>query len=297
MSKQRIFKLVYIIILILFTIFVLVDTFLIPKRKAKIAKQERIEEIEEYITERLSTNTSYKDDDININIETIVRNESNVYVADIQLSDIKYLKAAFAKDEYGRNIKENTSTIAQNNNAILAINGDYYGFRDYGYVLRNGVVYRDERNSDKKQQDLVIYTDGRFEIVYENDVDINDLKNRGAWQVFSFGPGLIINGEITVDKDQEVAISSPSNPRTAIGIIDDKHYVFVVSDGRTDVSKGLSLMQLAECMKELGCKQAYNLDGGGSTTMYFDGTVMNVTTSGSKIEERRVSDILYIGRQ
>ena len=98
-------------------------------------------------------------------------------------------------------------------------------------------------------------------------------------------------------KDQEVAISSPSNPRTAVGVIDDKHYVFVVSDGRTDVSKGLSLMQLAECMKELGCKQAYNLDGGGSTTMYFDGTVMNVTTSGSKIEERKVSDILYIGRQ
>lgn len=297
MSKQRIFKLVYIIILILFTIFVLVDTFLIPKRKAKIEKQERIEEIEEYISERLSTNTTYKDNDININIETIVRNESNVYVADIQLSDIKYLKAAFAKDEFGRNIKENTSTIAQNNNAILAINGDYYGFRDYGYVLRNGVIYRDIKNPDKKQQDLVIYTDGRFEIVYENDVDINNLKNKGAWQVISFGPGLIINGEITVDKDQEVAISSPSNPRTAIGIIDDKHYVFVVSDGRTDVSKGLSLMQLAECMKELGCKQAYNLDGGGSTTMYFDGTVMNVTTSGSKIEERKVSDILYIGRQ
>ena len=297
MSKQNIFKLVYVSVLIIFTIFVLVDTFLIPKRKAKIEKQERIEEIEEYISERLSTNTSYRDNDINIKIDTINRNESNVYVADIQLSDIKYMKTAFAEDEYGRNIKENTSTIAQNNKAILAINGDYYGFRDYGYVLRNGVVYRDIRNSDKNQQDLVIYSDGRFEIVYENKVDINDLKNSGAWQVFSFGPGLIIDGEITVGKDQEVAISSPSNPRTAVGVIDDKHYVFVVSDGRTDVSKGLSLMQLAECMKELGCKQAYNLDGGGSTTMYFDGTVMNVTTSGSKIEERKVSDILYIGRQ
>lgn len=297
MSKQNIFKLVYVSVLIIFTIFVLVDTFLIPKRKAKIEKRERIEEIEEYISERLSTNTSYRDNDINIKIDTINRNESNVYVADIQLSDIKYMKTAFAEDEYGRNIKENTSTIAQNNKAILAINGDYYGFRDYGYVLRNGVVYRDIRNSDKNQQDLVIYSDGRFEIVYENKVDINDLKNSGAWQVFSFGPGLIIDGEITVGKDQEVAISSPSNPRTAVGVIDDKHYVFVVSDGRTDVSKGLSLMQLAECMKELGCKQAYNLDGGGSTTMYFDGTVMNVTTSGSKIEERKVSDILYIGRQ
>lgn len=87
-----------------------------------------------------------------------------------------------------------------------------------------------------------------------------------------------------------------SNPRTAIGIIDVNHYVFVVSDGRTSESKGLSLYELASFMQSLGVKNLYNLDGGGSSTMYFNGKVINnPTTNGKKITERSVSDIVYIG--
>jgi exopolysaccharide biosynthesis protein len=88
-----------------------------------------------------------------------------------------------------------------------------------------------------------------------------------------------------------------SNPRTAIVIIDKNHYVFVVSDGRTSESEGLSLSELAQFMKSLGVKTAYNLDGGGSSTMYFNGSVVNnPTTGGSKTKERSVSDIVYIGK-
>lgn len=87
-----------------------------------------------------------------------------------------------------------------------------------------------------------------------------------------------------------------SNPRTAIGIIDNLHYVLVVSDGRTKESDGLSLLELAEFMESLGVTTAYNLDGGGSSTMYFNGEVVNQpTTNGKSIKERRVSDIVYIG--
>lgn len=87
-----------------------------------------------------------------------------------------------------------------------------------------------------------------------------------------------------------------SNPRTAIGIIDDNHYVFVVSDGRTSESEGLTLYELATFMKSLNVKTLYNLDGGGSSTMYFNGEVINnPTTNGKKITERSVSDIVYIG--
>ncbi len=86
------------------------------------------------------------------------------------------------------------------------------------------------------------------------------------------------------------------NPRTAIGIIDNNHYVFVVSDGRTNQSKGLSLYQLATFMKKLNCNIAYNLDGGGSSTMYFNGNIINnPTINGNRISERSVSDIVYIG--
>ena len=118
----------------------------------------------------------------------------------------------------------------------------------------------------------------------------------GVWQAFTFGPGLVDGGEIAVSEGQEVDQAMASNPRTAIGQIDELHYVFVVSDGRTNESAGLSLYQLAQFMKGLGCESAYNLDGGGSSTMYFDGEVINnPTTSGNSTKERRVSDIVYLG--
>ena len=101
---------------------------------------------------------------------------------------------------------------------------------------------------------------------------------------------------MAVDENDEVGKAKASNPRTAIGMIDELHYVFVVSDGRTDESKGLSLYQLAQFMQGLDTKIAYNLDGGGSSTMYFNGEIVNnPTTSGNSIKERSVSDIVYIG--
>ena len=101
---------------------------------------------------------------------------------------------------------------------------------------------------------------------------------------------------MSVTEDDEVGKAMADNPRTAIGIIDDLHYVFVVSDGRTDESEGLSLYELAEFMQSLGVKTAYNLDGGGSSTMVFNGEVINnPTTNGNSIKERSVSDIVYIG--
>lgn len=144
--------------------------------------------------------------------------------------------------------------------------------------------------------DLVIYNDGSFAIINEADVTAEELLADGAQQILSFGPALIEDGKVVVSEDDEVGKAKTSNPRTAIGIIDDLHYVFVVSDGRTDESAGLSLSQLAEFMNELGVLTAYNLDGGGSSTMYFNGEVINnPTTSGRSIKERSVSDIVYIG--
>lgn len=68
-----------------------------------------------------------------------------------------------------------------------------------------------------------------------------------------------------------------------------------LADGRTSESEGLTLYQLARVMQDLGCSEAYNLDGGGSTTMYFNGQVINnPTTTGRSIKERSVSDIIYI---
>ena len=113
--------------------------------------------------------------------------------------------------------------------------------------------------------------------------------------LLAFGPALVENGEIVVDTKSEVGQSMASNPRTAIGIIDENHYIIIVSDGRTSESQGLSLYEMAEVMKSYGVKTAYNLDGGGSSTMYFNGQVINKPTTNGNISERAVSDIVYIG--
>ncbi len=240
------------------------------------------------------TENSYQSSNISITIETIERYDTRIYIADIQLADASYLRTGLADGTFGRNIKAKTSTIAEENNAILAINGDYYGFREKGFVMREGYLYRDSVQGDG-YEDLIIYADGRFEIVDEAESDASALAANGAVQIFSFGPGLIRDGVITVTEDSEVEQSRRSNPRTAIGQIGELHYLMVVSDGRTDESAGLTLLELAEIMYEYGCQNAYNLDGGGSSTMWFMGEIINNPTGGRGSGERRVSDIVYIG--
>ena len=242
------------------------------------------------------TDSSYKDDNISVNLSQTTVNNTQVYVADITLSSSDYLKTAFAQNAYGTNVTAKTSVTAADNDAILAVNGDYYGANSSGYVIRNGVVYRDTVRENSNNGDLVIYKDGSFKIIYEDQISAEQLVKDGAVNLLAFGPALVENGEIAVGKNQEVGQAMASNPRTAIGMIDENHYIIVVSDGRTSESEGLSLYQLAEVMKSYGAKTAYNLDGGGSSTLYFNGQVINKpTTGGNKISERAVSDIVYIG--
>ncbi len=236
---------------------------------------------------------SYNSDDANITVTQYTYNGTTVYVADVTLSSAQYLKTAFADGTYGKNVTEATSTMAEDNNAVLAINGDNYGSQESGYVIRNGIVYRDEAGDEDV---LCIYADGSMKIVDPDEYTAQELVDDDVWQALSFGPALIEDSQIAVSKDDEVGSAKASNPRTAIGVVDDLHYLFVVSDGRTDESEGLSLYELAEFMKGLGAETAYNLDGGGSSTMIFNGNLINnPTTTGSNIKERKVNDIVYIG--
>lgn len=236
----------------------------------------------------------YADENISVTVTEYYENDTKIYVADVQLSSAQYLKTAFAGDTFGKNITAATSEIAAGHGAILAINGDFCGARTTGYVIRNGIVYRD--TGDASTDVLCIYADGHFEITNAGETTAQALADAGVWQAFSFGPALVQDGAVTVSEGEEVGHAMASNPRTAIGIIDDLHYVLVVSDGRTEESAGLTLRQLAEFMQGLGVTTAYNLDGGGSSTMYWNGQVINnPTTSGRSVKERSVSDIVYIG--
>ena len=244
------------------------------------------------------TDSTYSGNGVSIVITTVRTNNTNAYVADVQLTNANSLKTALAQDIFGSNITQTTSAMAQANNAILAINGDYYGANKRGYVIKNGVLYRDTVRQGDDTEDLAIYADGSFSIIDETQVSAQELIDSGVVQLLSFGPTLIENGEIQVSASDEVSRAKTTNPRTAIGIIDDLHYIIVVADGRTDESEGLRLLELAKLMESYGCVTAYNLDGGGSSTMVFNGTVVNQpTTSGNEISERSVSDIVYIAAE
>ena len=237
---------------------------------------------------------TYSDSKSKITVTRYRAYDSNIYVADVEVTDGTSILSAFAKNTYGRNITDTTSDMAEENNAVLAINGDYYGARQSGYVIRNGVVYRSQGSNG---EDMVISKDGSLSFISESDTTTDSLIQKQAWQVLSFGPVLVENGEVAVTENDEVGMAMASNPRTAIGTVAKNHYLFVVSDGRTSESAGLSLYELANFMKSLGATNVYNLDGGGSSTMVFQGEVVNnPTTNGNKISERAVSDILYIGK-
>ena len=304
--RKYLWSICYGILLAAFTAYVMLDTFVITRVYSDVPRE--IESTSEIVSQEketappsqttaapvVSDDHSYSDENISITVREYRENNTTIYVADVQLSSAEYLKTALAKGKYGKNVTQTTSEMAEENGAILAINGDYYGSQERGYVLRNGVLYRNI--ADRNQEDLVIYRDGSFAIITESQTSADTLAENGAQQILSFGPALVTDGVISVTEGEEVGKAMASNPRTAIGIIDELHYVFVVSDGRTYESQGLSLFELAEFMADLGVKIAYNLDGGGSSTMVFNGNVINNPTSnGRGAKERSVSDIVYIG--
>lgn len=307
-KRTKFWAIGYGVLLACFTGYILLDTFVIaremqtavPGGNVVFSVQETFlsEEptqltVAETGDDPFVTQTSYQDENICISIESLRYCDTNVYIADVTLSSAQYLKTAFAEDTYGKNITATTSETAQRNNAILAVNGDYYGSRTSGYVIRNGYLYR---NSPSDREALTVYSDGSFEITAEGEVPAETLLDAGAYQVFSFGPGLVENGEVSIDPQYEVGKAVTENPRTAIGMIAPLHYVFVVTDGRSEDSRGLTVRELAELMVALDVQCAYNLDGGGSSTLYFNGTVINDPgTTQKQTSERSVSDIVYIG--
>lgn len=247
------------------------------------------------------TDTAYVDGDTAIRISTVTTGtgEDTVtyYVADVVVSDVTQLRSAFADDAFGQNIVEDTSVIAAENHAIVAINGDYYGFRDTGIVIRNGVIYRDEG----ARTGLAIYTDGTMAVYDETTTSAEELLADGVWQTLSFGPALVEDGQVVsgiedVEVDTNVGNHSiqGQQPRTGVGMIEPNHVVFVVVDGRSPgYSRGVTMTEFAQIFADLGATVAYNIDGGGSSTMVFDGALVNDPLG--RGQERGTSDILYIG--
>ena len=230
------------------------------------------------------TENSYKSHDINVTVEKVKRGSATYFVADIYIRNIDNFKTAFANDTYGKSITESIKDTASRHNAVIATNGDYYGIRDYGICIKNGVLYRRNLFADV----CVLYYDGTVKTYKKSEFSLADAISDGAYQAWSFGPELLNDGETVSEFDWSI---QSENPRCAFGYYEPGHYCLILIDGRQPgYSMGMTFQEMSFMFKEMGCAAAYNMDGGQSAKMVFCDRLVNRPTSGG----RDTSDIIYI---
>ena len=254
---------------------------------------------EEPTGKTLEQSLNYEYDTIDIQIDqwhyAFKKHDLRFFVVNIHTTDPAQLQTAFAGEAYSRNSVEAPSDIAARHDAVLAINGDYYNYKDdYGMIIRNGTLYRAAAST---RDHLLVYADGTFKSLYAADYvkgTGEEYIAAGVVQSFAFGPILVDGGEAVslLEKYILSTFDTAREPRTAIGMVDKNHYVIIIADGRRSgwSEKGMTLQELQQVFIEQGCQIAYNLDGGGSTSLVVNGERLN-RSSGSR--ERDVSDIVY----
>lgn len=239
----------------------------------------------------LFTENSYQDETIKVNYWTERMYGSNLHFAEVEIKHPSQLRTRFAGGEYNSSVRFIPLTIAQQANAVVATNADYYAYRSMGIIVRNNVIYRE---SLLGWDVLLIDDKGDFHIMTDRKAYKSKfIHNNKIVNSLHFGPSLVIDGKVNIlnlDSGCGTKWNHIPSPRTAIGQIGELHYLMCVVEGRTANSKGVIVEELAETMLNHGCKQAYNLDGGQSTTMVFNDKAMNVPLWGG---ERTMSDIVY----
>lgn len=207
----------------------------------------------------------------------------HAYIADIYVASVQNLQAGFPHE----NETAMADAIAEENAAVLAVNGDYYRNINKGILVRNGTVLQKEEGTSDI---CVIFEDGTMCTYSPGEYSGDRILEHNPWQIWSFGPALLNeNGKPREEFNSSRNISG-RNPRTAIGYFEPGHYCLVVIDGRQKGnSNGASFRALAAFMSDLGCKAAYNLDGGDSSVMVFGEEIISKPSG-----NRPLSDIVMV---
>lgn len=243
-----------------------------------------------FTDEVVITENSYTSPDVSITVETVVEaiggRKVTYYVADIYVGSIDNFKTYTAHDQMRYYITQDVEAMARNSNAIIALSGDYFSSQKTGFIVRNGNVYLQDRSNAI----CVLFPDGTMETYEAGTYNIDDILNRDPIHVWSFGPVLLDkNGNVMPSYEVSSGLRS-AHPRSAVGYYEPGHYCFITVDGRQNHSYGVEVKELAEIFAKLGCKAAYNLDGGASAVMVFDGEIISRPSNGG----RDIADILLI---
>lgn len=197
---------------------------------------------------------------------------------------------------------ELTSDIAKDNNAIAAINGGAFtdkvseslqtgvGANPAGVIMSNGKIVYDGMNNENQKRAAVAFTKSGKLLV--GAYSIKEMKSFGVTEAVSFGPAMIVNGEKTITKgDGGWGIA----PRTCIAQRKDGAILLLVIDGRELKSIGATLREAQDVLYEYGAYNATNLDGGSSSTLFYDDEVINNPCG--KSGERTVPSIIYVEKR
>lgn len=243
----------------------------------------------------IHTEDTYRSQNLAITLTSQRIEECDVYVADVYVRSLEQLQRYFADDVWNKRA-DRMRTMAPESGAILAITGDNSRLISAGYVFGNGKLLRQTKNT--KRDLCVIYKTGEMQVLTAGHID-HDLLLAQAddiWHSFLFGPSLLdASGKAMTEFISTVKVA---NPRSAIGYYEPGHYCLVQVDGRgtqsaleeRHISTGMTLTQLSSLMESLGCKAAYNLDGGQSSMLWWNGDVFSTPYRGG----RPLGDIIIL---
>lgn len=265
----------------------------LPVTKVKMAVQDWRQKFADKFTEEVvSTPTKYTSPNVSVEITyhqydsgTLDETDSGKHtkygtkvsyvLADIYIGDITCFQTAFAQDTYGVGYSEKLSDMSARLKSILAVNGDSYSnnrHQDNGTIVRNGVIYRNEKSGEET---CVLNWDGTMDIYQPGMLDEQTLIDKGAYQSWIFGPSLLDSSGKAKTSFWTWDYIRQSHPRTAIGYYEPGHYCLLLVDGRQPTSRGMFLDEMAKVFEDLGCKAAYNLDGGHCSFMTLSNAVVN----------------------
>lgn len=245
-----------------------------------VPREEQTRTETEYIGENLHFTVTRVFDD------TSFKSEVTYYVTDIYLRNIKCLRTAAAKS-FKSGVRDNVDAIAKRANALLAISGDMFNAHKHRLVIRNGEVFDTKLYSNWEV--CFLYLDGTMETLSADEYRMATLRD-DIWQGWQFGPSLLDQEGHAISVFSNAQIR-PQNPRSAIGYYEPGHYCFVTVDGRQKGhSMGLELAELSRLMEQLGCKLAFNLDGGQSASLFWNNQIYSKPCNGG----RDMADIVYL---
>lgn len=239
----------------------------------------------------LADGKGYRDESIEVGIERVRAYETEITIARVRIADPSQIRTAMA-GKYGSTAAVRPDKLAERVNAVLSCNGDYFCYNTAGYLVRQGVTYRE--NAKRTYDMLIIDENGDFTIIIDpTKAKIQEYLVNGGTIVnsFNFGPALVKDYDIVVTSKRQDCAVNKKTQRMGVGQTGPLEYLLVATEGPENPgSEGLTIPEFARLMYTLGAVQAYNMDGGSSTALMLGGKKINAP--GNK-KVRTVCDILY----